>query len=224
MIKLITYNISWKSMTGLDRNWNLCNTRDEKDRRWVGVCVDNIKNTIDNKKYDFILLQEATNYKKLIEGSKYLKHMQYLHSKSGKDEIITFWNKKYIPLNYKYGEFKRGRPWQYVEFKEFTLINIHAPHISLDNLLLHLAEIINHINNRIIIGGDFNNMIDKKKIKINGRTFYNDNKMLYTCCQPNNLHYYFDHIIDTKKTPHINIKKVKLLSSDHLPITGRLSI
>ena len=65
--------------------------------------------------------------------------------------------------------------------------------------------------------------IYKKHIMINNRKFFNDNSYSYTCCQPDNMYYCFDHIIDTKKKPQTKIIKVPILSSDHLPILSRLT-
>ena len=70
-MKVLTYNVSWQSMTGLDSNWEFCNnTKNKNDDRHYSHCIINVANMIDNYcPFDFIALQEASNYKILIEQS-----------------------------------------------------------------------------------------------------------------------------------------------------------
>ena len=51
--------------------------------------------------------------------------MKYHTFKSGREDIITFWDNKYELLNNIDGEFERGRPYSILIFEELILINVH---------------------------------------------------------------------------------------------------
>ena len=144
-ITILSYNISWESMSGNDSKWALCNNNtDSTNPRHNSVCVKNIANVIDDYEsidssnntdnyIDFITLQESTDFKKLIEQSTKLKMMKYTIHKSGLDTITTFWNdnssknssrtssginKGYKLLYTIKGEFENGRPWMATVFNK----------------------------------------------------------------------------------------------------------
>ena len=76
-ISLLTYNISWESMTGAKSNWALCsNNTDPKHPKHNSVCIGNIAQVIEQNPVDFVCLQEATNFKTLINESLQLKKMK----------------------------------------------------------------------------------------------------------------------------------------------------
>jgi hypothetical protein len=86
-IKVLTYNISWESMTGKP-GWRLC-----PEMAAPQVCQKNVANVIDNHgPFHLIGLQEATEWKKLIKMSSILKNMSYAVAKVGAAEIASFWN------------------------------------------------------------------------------------------------------------------------------------
>jgi endonuclease/exonuclease/phosphatase family metal-dependent hydrolase len=239
MVKVLTYNVSWQSMTGNKTNWILCNNKnDESNNRHFTKCIRNIANLIDTNGYglDFIALQEASNYKILIDMSETLKNMKYLVAKSGLEEVITFWNpEKYCLKKYYNGEFKKGRIYQVLLFNnDIIFINIHSEHYKYDVLIKKLDKILEDIFNfnksdklnilkhkyRIVIAGDFNNEIEKK-INLNNINFYTHDN-LNTCCY-NTFLYKFDHVIDSKAKPlYAKIPKVNKLTSDHLPLLVEL--
>jgi hypothetical protein len=233
-IKLLTYNLYWKAMTG---NHPACKS---------DICINNVADMIDkNDPYDFITFQEAANYEKLISLSKSLSNMSYRIHKSGPEYMITFWN----PDKYNFdsiinGEFKAGRPWQAVFFKEnICLINIHMGHFNKWTLIFHLNNMIKKIKEsmdikkyRIIIAGDFNyviNHINKEIgfgycISIQGLRLYIKNTFISTCCQfpgKPTLSKHFDHVIDSLGTPfRVYSPVIQTPASDHNPIIALLAV
>ena len=199
-INILSYNISWESMTGSVSDWTLCSNNSNKNHpKHYSVCVTNIANVINNNdsynSLDFITLQEATNYDKLIEQSPVLKKMHYEIHMSELDTIITFWKPNYKLLYTIKGEFEKGRPWMATVFTNgICLINVHMGHYTkeieyykLEVLLFTVKEYImkkgdSKIVKRYIISGDFNYNIkefgkkeNNNKIKINNKSKTNNN-------------------------------------------------
>jgi len=144
-INILSYNISWESTSGNVKNWSLCNNNtDINNPKHYSVCVNNISNVFDDDHYnnhlDFITLQEATDYKKLIKESSKLKTMNYEIHKSGLDVLVTFWNNSMYKLKYKIlGEFEEGRPWMATIFKKNTNThNTHNTHNTSDLCLVNV--------------------------------------------------------------------------------------
>lgn len=246
-IKIFSYNISWESMTGKKKNWYLCSVNDNKKHpKHFSVCVNNISKVIEENDSDFICLQEATNYEKLIEESLRLAKMKYELHNSGLDNIITFWKPKYKLLYSIKGEFEKGRPWMATIFNNgICLINVHFGHYD-DKEEFEIMELMfetvrkcinieeNNKNKKIknvdryIISGDFNNDIKKfgnkdLTFKLNGINFYYNPRKLMTCRIGRMCHY--DHVIDSKKKPiDIIIPEVDYMASDHKPILAKLQL
>lgn len=92
-IRIFSYNVSWESLSGAKSGWELCNNAvDPKHPRHHTVCTGNICQAIEENPSDFITLQEAGEYQKLIDQSPRMAKMLYKACKSGKEVIITFWN------------------------------------------------------------------------------------------------------------------------------------
>ncbi len=175
-MSILSYNVSWESMTGNDKKWMLCNSNsnnnknDSSSSRHNSVCVGNVANVFDTaaESLDFITLQESGEYKQLIKQSPTLQNMNYKTHKSGLDTICTFWNKKYnSQLLYSIkGEFEEGRPWMAVCFKKnainntthttYTLlciVNVHMGHYThteemekLDKMMIEIKKYISKKN------------------------------------------------------------------------------
>jgi hypothetical protein len=176
-INVLSYNISWESMTGKVSDWQLCsNNSDKKHPKHYSVCVNNIANVINEYEkttdntdnnindttLDFITLQEATDFHKLIEQSPILKKMNYETHKSGLDNMVTFWKPKYKLLYTIKGEFEKGRPWLATLFYSnksnnssnnthsiLCLINVHMGHYSKNEEYLKLEKMIFTIKEEI---------------------------------------------------------------------------
>ena len=252
-INILSYNISWESMSGNVKSWALCsNNTNENHPKHYSVCVNNIANVITSKEkdLDFITLQEATDFQKLIEVSPSLKmkKMKYEIHKSGLDTMVTFWIPKYKLLYSIKGEFENGRPWLATLFNtsryKICLINVHMGHytkneeyVKLETMLSTIKEEIKKKENmnkksipiRYIISGDFNYDIKQfgeknntnNTININDTHFYYHPKKILTCCINRKKHN--DHIIDSLYKPiDINIPDVNYMASDHKPIIVNL--
>ena len=95
-ISILSYNISWESMSGRVKDWALCsNNTNPKHPKHNSVCVSNIGKVINENPTDFITLQEATDYDKLLLECPRLNKMQYKVHNSGLDVIVTFWDANY---------------------------------------------------------------------------------------------------------------------------------
>jgi endonuclease/exonuclease/phosphatase family metal-dependent hydrolase len=240
-LKVLTYNISWESMTGEVSNWGLCsNNKDKNNPKHHSVCVRNIASVINENPTEFVCLQEATNYHLLFEKIPRLYKMKYKVHKSGFDQMVTFWNpSKYTIEKFKCGEFEINRPYMCLYFKEkICLVNVHFGHYKdkgeLENMnkMIDYLELKKYYDNgyRVIIAGDFNNNIrnlsekvKKKhlKLEVGGVKFNVIRQNLKTCWFNRNTHY--DHVIDTLDVPiKIKIPKVADMASDHRPVLAYL--
>jgi hypothetical protein len=155
-IKIFSYNISWESMSGKIPTWELCNVKDDKLKnhpRHYSVCNNNISGVIENNASDFVLLQEATDYEKLLKQSSRLQKMKFIKHNSDLDVIITFWNsKKYKLLHILPGAFEKNRPWLATYFNNgLVVINVHFGHYSNEKEQYHLNNIISKIYDNINI-------------------------------------------------------------------------
>lgn len=236
----LSYNISWESMSGSVKDWDLCsNNTDKNNPKHNSICISNIGTVINENKTDFVTLQEAGDYKKLLAICPHLSTMHYKTYKSGLNVIVTFWNNKYKFIKKITGEFSKGRPWMAIIFSgELCVINVHFGHYKHYEEYNKLKSIIHDIKHeladtnifikRYIIAGDFNYDIKKLsnnsgKINLDNIIFYYHPKHLLTCCVRRITHY--DHIIDSYKTPNkIFIPNVKYMASDHKPIIAVLSL
>jgi len=138
MVSLLTYNVSWESMTanklGHSRK---CQQADKN------VCAENIKGIITNCKCDFILIQEASGFIGFT-----LPEMNEIRHKSKNETQITFYNNKYTLVESVLGEFKEGRPYIIAHFKapdatDMVVVNLHLdrPITGADNDQLKLTEL-----------------------------------------------------------------------------------
>lgn len=233
-ISILTYNISWESMSGNDNNWVLCSNSDDiNNKKHFSKCVNNISKVINNNITDIITLQEASDYHKLLALCPNLCKMKNYKFKSGKEIIITFWNNKFIKSKIIKGEFEIGRPWLAIIFTNYLcIINVHFGHYNKKLIIHHINTLLRQIQLkckyydklRIIISGDFNHNIKKisinNELHFNNKLFYINKKHLLTCCINRTQHY--DHIIDTKNIPNIYIPFANYMASDHKPLLGLL--
>jgi endonuclease/exonuclease/phosphatase family metal-dependent hydrolase len=175
-ITIFSYNISWESMTGSKPEWELCsNNTDSTHPQHYSVCRSNITQVIEENIADFVLLQEASNYKSLIMESSNLAGMNYEYHISGKDEMVSFWNKKYHKLICIKGQFEEGRPWIAILFSNgLCLINIHMGHYTneqeinmLDNMLSTVLNKLSKYVKNNIKNKSINKSINKSKTRKN---------------------------------------------------------
>ena len=249
-INVLTYNISWESMTGRKPNWELCsNNTDPNHPRHNSVCVSNVARVFEDNPADFVLLQEADSHEHLIQQSPRLAGMRFEFHESSRDKMITFWDKKYKHVHIVRGEFEPGRPWMAILYSNgWCVVNVHFGHYSRKDEIAQLNQLIqkikkefshqanqpNHTNQpnlskmtRLIIGGDFN--YDIKLLGQSGMLtldtsieFHYHPRNLLTCCI--NRRVQNDHVIDTGG-PLLDIKipRVAHMASDHKPILATLA-
>jgi len=242
IIRLLTWNISYQAMYGIHSkavDATVCMSNG------FNQCRRNVLNKISSiPDLDFILLQEPvlSEFQNQDEWNKLLQTHDYIHHKSGKEDMITLYNKNKFTISVtKGGEFEYGRPFQVTIFKyknsqkindKIVVVNLHAPHQDL--WFLEKLNLFN-LGYPIIIGGDFNNSVTKE-IKINEINFKNEGsfiKQINTCCDHTlnglDVSKCFDHILVSDKI-HFGKVEYPILSgenikhSDHLPVYGELII
>lgn len=221
-MRILSYNVSWKNMTGV---------YSEIAQKNVAFYIDSLSNL------DFIVLQEASNYNRIIQKSKTLKKMEYYVARDIYEDLLIFWNKKkFICFDKQtiHGPITPGRPYLMMFFQQkenneiFCLTNVHFGHHKKETLFKLLTYLISKIPetlensldkiSRIIFVGDFNNEIsDISKYTIGNKIFYTSNKIDYTCCLPK-LSEQFDNAIDTKNRIEQFPINYDLYASDHIPI------
>lgn len=157
-IKILSYNIFWRAMVNSEtaagiteddakNKVQLCKT-DPSDKA-VTVCLSNVVKLINNNgPYDFVGLQEATNWKLIQERSSDLQNisMNTCSIKFGdpilnttyKENMVTFYNKKYIldsDINTIKGFLQdAGRPFIILFFNNnLCVINMHSGHHALNS-------------------------------------------------------------------------------------------
>lgn len=119
-VKILSYNIYYKSMLGIDKNFSP-----------QSEAQNNVKKIIKSGDYDIIGLQEVQCLEKIFDKTTLSKY-NYTEGKSGKDVVITFLKKKYKIINYLNTEFCEGRPIQIlvtnINNNNIIIVNLHAPH------------------------------------------------------------------------------------------------
>ena len=158
-IIVLSWNIFWMAMDGINEDDPIqkgkkptlqsdfgkhCATKVEDG---LNICATNVKTTIDElaDEYDFVALQEASQWNKIHEKSTKLKGMGYVHYKFGNTNLVTFYNKKkYRLIAFKTDFISKiidikadtynNRPYhvlylEHIKNKEhYIFINLHLPH------------------------------------------------------------------------------------------------
>jgi len=144
MIKILTYNISHECMS-IDSHKKPSGTGQpyaEKNcmQNNINICKENVKNILGSiMNYDIIGLQEASKYGDIIQHTPEIRNqvhvnrnMSYIHSLSGREDMITFINvKRFRILAAIPGHFHHGKPFQIIFLQEretseyFIIMNIH---------------------------------------------------------------------------------------------------
>lgn len=241
-VKILSYNIYYKSMLGIDKNFEP-----------QSKAQNNVKNIIKSGDYDIIGLQEAQCIEKIFD-KRTLDKYNYIESKSGEDIVVTFLKKKFKIINYLNTEFCNGRPLQIIKVNFnndiIIIVNLHAPHhyqnfgnyqgVTNKSNKDYSSELIRIINNkinlfinntkidRIILLGDFNeifNRIDtfKFKLNINKKIFEmkTDRNKKLSCCY-RNFDKTSDYIFDSITEPKLLITSTIHPASDHYPIEATI--
>jgi hypothetical protein len=166
---MLVYNISYQAMEGVTEG-----TIQNECPRWKQTddtfCMRRIAAVIDtlgsSDPFDFVVLVEASSYKKLHGMTSILPNMKQIMTKSEYDVLVLYYNEGYHMTNNVTGEFEGGRPFMLTFFENILLciISVHAGHyysiFKLGNLIsqLKLSRVEQDIlkEGNIIIAGDFN--------------------------------------------------------------------
>jgi endonuclease/exonuclease/phosphatase family metal-dependent hydrolase len=149
-LRILTWNISFGAMTGLDLDKTSiplpekCREKFIVDEKGISItqCLFNVVNTIDesakSKPYDFVALQEATNWDIIFSKSKELQRMGgYVNHLANFEDMATFYDaNKYTLLAVKVGNLLpgNGRPYQILFLQNnndksyYIFINLHNGH------------------------------------------------------------------------------------------------
>lgn len=166
MVRVLSYNIFYKAMSN-DPIYKYCTQIIENKRHKISytICLENVSRFIEkNRSYDFVCLQEATNWNILRKITPCLNKMNYYHYQSGKEEMVTFYDPKYqldMDNNQITGHMGSiGRPFVVLFFSvKLCIINVHAGHHKdIYNFDKHLARTLKK-NSKY----DIDRIIDKLK-------------------------------------------------------------
>jgi hypothetical protein len=145
-IKIYSWNLCFGCMYSNDKSFkdetarNLAMyCKEKKEATGNNVCLNNVIEKMSEVKFDFIGLQEATNYEEIYERLKAIHNSyRYTHSKAKDEDMITIYDSNRFKLDYvnvgDLDEIKKGRPYQILFLtekenqKKFIVINLHAPH------------------------------------------------------------------------------------------------
>ena len=246
-IRVLTYNISWESMTGKP-GWSLCPTMASPQ-----VCQKNVAHSITkNGPFDLIGLQEAAEWQNIIELSSLLKNMSYAVAKSGNAEVASFWNKSIFKenadkriksscdalrdeykhnKNYKLSKNNYGdRPILILFFdnQKIIFVNAHFPHHDQEELikLIEVKYLSQNPDYRVIIAGDFNTNFPKNITPFK-RQYTVGNTSKNTCCIPPHVSHslVYDHVLaDRVQKIDTFVPVVTTPASDHLPVIATIHI
>jgi len=254
---IISYNLSWATqedkVAGTEANFvKECKKYGNKKNDQLSFCTQNaldlLVKFINNKPNEkfIICIQEGTEKEtpRFIQelNNNLNNRFSYKATKKyGSAYLYTIYDKSINFINQQGGELttnETGRPYQILQFENFTIINAHFPH----NLSLNqYKEIFNKLAEKVTkyplyFAGDFNDhndrLLNSNDIKFGNYTLNFINKNINkTCCWPNfGLH--SDYILSTIKKGTFgvlatrinnnknnqNTKNKKILSSDHKPV------
>lgn len=237
MVKVLSYNIYFKAMM----NKSDC----VSCMPLVGgytKCLDNVSKIIQSYgPYDFVCLQEATNWRTIHEITPTLQEMAAVSQRFDLEEMVIFYDQNKFKLDERANRLvgymaDRNRPFVILFFQgNLCVINVHAGHhydIYRFNRYLQQAlegasaEFLPKLKTYdIIMMGDFNNEL-KKGFSILGRRMYGINQTL-TCCDKSlenkKQRSAFDHVLSTYPHENQSIVIPTVDASDHLPILSILT-
>ena len=234
-IKILSYNVFWRAMK----------TNNAHNKCLNNKCLLNVVNFIDsNSLYDFVGLQEAANWDLIQRKSKVLSKMTAFNYKPGIEEIVVFYDDKYLLDDSIVGWLEdTGRPFVILFFRQkICLICMHAGHsgdfYKFDTYLKNIIT-VNYADSKkiilnklatynIILMGDLNTELkNRDQYLIFNNRFYNVPRMLYginknkSCCSGTNLdakvYLAYDHILSTYQNIKSSVYHITN-ASDHLPI------
>ena len=187
-LKVMTYNICWEALFGLEPNMYQCNAGLSKNPAWdrINNCTYNSLRIIREESVnhlgdlpDFIAIQEINEnrWDRLVNLSdhnfkSFIGNYNKSCSNIGRTGVVTLYKKnRFNIINTLIGPLYGNRPFNMSEFidiatrEHFIFINVHFDHSIGNNfdILLENLKILNSYNNimnhKIIIAGDFNHKV-----------------------------------------------------------------
>ena len=162
-IKIYSWNICfgcmdstiWKFDTSTKKLAEKCSQNIIDPSRNLNKCTANVIKQLSKYKYDFIGLQEASNWKIIYdELVKTYPEYKYTHHMGGKEHMITIYDSTRFKLDFiTVNQFEPGRPFQILFLTEkltsnkFIVINLHSGHFVGNgrNILIRiLSEKVNN--------------------------------------------------------------------------------
>lgn len=177
-IRILSYNVSWEAMEGKKSN-TVIKKCSRATANTATDCLQNVVKFIDNNKpYDFIGLQEASEFPDIYKKSQAMENMGYIYTRPELEHMVTLYNKEKYTLDttdgYVLGYMQNpGRPFIVSFFNNsICVINVHPEHTfpadlyqfdiyllrALQNFKYNKQNIINKLKKYdIILLGDTNN-------------------------------------------------------------------
>jgi hypothetical protein len=241
-LRILTWNVSFGAMTGSDLDKTSlplpAKCREKGEFLYNGSnytqCLINVVNTIDsqNYSYDFIALQEASNWNIIFSKSIKLQKMgSYVHHLADLEDMVTFYdNNKYTLMAVKVGNLLpgNGRPYQILFLQNnedksyYIFINLHNGHkISKEQLEISLSNNINigfipskcNIQIDLVkqsdVDRDISDIINDKNFKVIMAGDYNDH----------GKYNYWRNLHPFSKTIFQNLKKINVKANALPPLT-----
>ncbi len=203
-IRVLSYNVSFHAMSGT-KNDKSIKVECPKDNNNNTKCLVNVASFIKSKgPFDFIGLQEAANYQKIIELAE-ISNMTCIHNKPDARDMVTLYdpNKyklEHEPINYYMNG--KDRPFTILFFEgQLCVINMHPLDRNdfykldsyLKNLFVFNKDEFEMVKDKlktytIIMMGDMNtnfgndtNILILRDVFMGGRMLHGKNKT-GTCC------------------------------------------
>lgn len=240
-IKILTWNISFGAMSGNDADRSslplpeTCRTKGvyRHDNGTIyTACLNNVVELIDNsgivQNYDFVALQEATNWEIIYNKSNELKRMvEYVYHKADLEDMVTFYDvNKYTLLAVKVGNLEPGggRPYQ-ILFLEgnldrnfYIFINLHnGHHLNKYQFQQKLSE---NLQNAVVIPPR-SRFIDKHTTEVDVCSLINGKEFKVIVAGDFNDHgkNYWEDFQPFRYTTHVNLNKIVVKANSQPPFT-----
>jgi hypothetical protein len=198
-IKLLSWNICFGCMYANEKSKYDGSARgiaeyckEQKEKTGVHICLDNISDYIIKYNYDFICLQEATNWLDIYNNLSqtkygYIHHKQETMVKEAYADLVTLYNKERFEIHYaKVGDIGSivgdlGRPYHILFFSEkgtnnqYIIINVHMPHhIDQDTIYHKLSDLTGTVD---LSKNDNHRDVDENVNKIDINSFIMKNRL-----------------------------------------------
>lgn len=251
MLKILSYNIFYKTMVTINNNPLHPKCGPVKDG--ITICLKNVSRFIErNGPYDFVGLQEASNWQLIQKITPTLRRMVAIINVIDLNILVTFYDPSYR-LDATHNQIMgymadANRPFTILFFESnLCIINLHAGHNNdifrfdqhLKNILINKEETVHPYLSKlktydIVMMGDFNGNIDENFAILTdpyfqipgGRKMHGINH-ISTCCNYWLIPFYsssraFDQVISTISKIQNRVYPVHN-ASDHAPIIAWLT-